>query len=97
MTDAKPDWIKQFSAKMKKDGWATVIGSSDLELDDQQTEAGMAVDMEIARKAEVFIGNGVSHSVILFTRAFADEWCDISGRRSRAISCTCGWSTSGLH
>jgi hypothetical protein len=34
--------------------------SKDLELDQEQKDVGMAVDMDFARKATVFIGNGVS-------------------------------------
>jgi hypothetical protein len=60
MSNAKPAWIAAFSERMRAEGWEIVIGSSDLVLNMQQTEVSMAVDMEIARRAEVFVGNGVS-------------------------------------
>jgi hypothetical protein len=37
-----------------------VVTTEDLGLDQQQIAVSMAVDMEIARRAAVFIGNGVS-------------------------------------
>ncbi|KAJ7890400.1 hypothetical protein B0H13DRAFT_2666016 [Mycena leptocephala] len=37
-----------------------VTTSQDLVLDAEQTEVSMAVDMEIARRAAVFVGNGWS-------------------------------------
>ena len=36
------------------------ITTKDLEWDQEQKDVGMAVDMEFARRAAVFIGNGVS-------------------------------------
>jgi hypothetical protein len=46
---------------LQKDGW-TVAASQHLVLDAEQKDVGMAVDMEIARRAAVFVGNGVSLS-----------------------------------
>jgi hypothetical protein len=59
LTNADAAWVREFAQTMQEQGWPTVVGTPDLILDDEQTEAGMAVDMEIARRAEVFIGNGV--------------------------------------
>jgi hypothetical protein len=59
LTNADADWVREFAQTMQGEGWPTVLGTPDLVLDDEQTEVGMAVDMEIARRAEVFIGNGV--------------------------------------
>jgi hypothetical protein len=94
MTPAAPEWLNQFAETMRLDGWATVVGSSDLVLDMQQTEAGMAVDMEIARRAELFIGNGVSTIFrhILNRKAHPA----FSGRRLLATLSTCGLSITGL-
>jgi hypothetical protein len=46
---------------LQKEGW-TVVASRDLVLDAEQKDVSMAVDMEIARRAAVFVGNGVSLS-----------------------------------
>jgi hypothetical protein len=60
LTNAGADWFGPFKATMLADGWGTVVSGSDLIfLSDEQREVGMAVDMEIARRAAVFIGNGV--------------------------------------
>ena len=40
--------------------WEEVITSYDLLLDAEQRYVGMAVDMAIAERADVFVGNGVS-------------------------------------
>ncbi|GLB38170.1 hypothetical protein LshimejAT787_0500350 [Lyophyllum shimeji] len=60
LTNAEGEWLDQLKATLKEDGWHTIVTSKDLELDQEQTEVNMAVDMEIARRAAVFIGNGWS-------------------------------------
>ncbi|KAJ8691310.1 hypothetical protein PTI98_010894 [Pleurotus ostreatus] len=51
------DALKQ---ALRNDGWHTIATSKDLTLDEEQTDVNMAVDMDIARRAAVFIGNGWS-------------------------------------
>lgn len=60
LTNDESDWLEQVRQTMKADGWRVVATSRDLKLDMEGKDVGMAVDMEIARKAAVFIGNGVS-------------------------------------
>jgi len=48
------------------EAWEEVITSYDLLLDAEQRYVGMAVDMAIAERAEVFVGNGVSNKVVCF-------------------------------
>ncbi|KAJ7701154.1 hypothetical protein B0H17DRAFT_924733, partial [Mycena rosella] len=54
--------------------------SADLVLDAEQADVGMAVDMEIARRAAVFLGNGWSSftSNVVYTRL-------VDGREARDI------------
>ncbi|KAJ7100404.1 hypothetical protein C8R44DRAFT_561537, partial [Mycena epipterygia] len=59
LTNEKSAWIDELAKELKKDGW-TVITCRDLVLDSEQTEVSIAVDMEIARRAAAFIGNGWS-------------------------------------
>ncbi|KAJ7473630.1 hypothetical protein B0H11DRAFT_1728982 [Mycena galericulata] len=59
LTNERSKWIDQLKIALRKDGW-TVATSQDLVLDTEQTDVSMAVDMEIARRAEVFVGNGWS-------------------------------------
>jgi hypothetical protein len=59
LTNADAAWVEGFAARMKQEGWGTVVGSPNLVLDIEQKELGMAIDMEMGRRAEVFIGNGV--------------------------------------
>ncbi|KAF5382695.1 hypothetical protein D9615_003074 [Tricholomella constricta] len=60
LTNAEGEWLDQLKATLREDGWHTIVTSKDLELDQEQTEVNMAVDMEIARRAAVFVGNGWS-------------------------------------
>jgi hypothetical protein len=59
LTNADKDWTEKFSKRLRAEGWATIATTQDLVLDDEQKDVGMAVDMELGRKAAVFIGNGV--------------------------------------
>ena len=43
-----------------KGGWDEMVTSLDIKLDEEQEYVAMAVDMAIAEKAEVSVGNGVS-------------------------------------
>lgn len=65
LTNAKGEWLDMLKGLLRKDGWHTIVTSADLELDVEQTDVNMAVDMDIARKAAVFIGNGVSVLILL--------------------------------
>jgi hypothetical protein len=62
LTNADADWVRTFTSSLRGDGWGTVVGTPDLALDEEMMEVSFAVDMEIARRSEVFIGNGVSVS-----------------------------------
>ncbi|KAL0066393.1 hypothetical protein AAF712_006652 [Marasmius tenuissimus] len=53
-------WLSQLARKLQDNGWADIINSNDLYLDSAQKQVSGAVDMAIAEKAEVFIGNGFS-------------------------------------
>jgi hypothetical protein len=59
-TNEKGEWLDTVKDALQKDGWNTIITSNDLELDSEGTDTAMAIDMDIARRAAVFIGNGVS-------------------------------------
>ncbi|TFK50708.1 hypothetical protein OE88DRAFT_1808951 [Heliocybe sulcata] len=53
-------WLNRLKDALRKDGWADATSSLDIQLDAAQSYVGMAVDMAIAEKAEVFVGNGFS-------------------------------------
>jgi hypothetical protein len=61
LSNEKGAWIDGLKKMLQKDGW-TVAASQDLVLNAEQKDVGMAVDMEIARRATGFVGNGVSLS-----------------------------------
>ncbi|KAJ6452624.1 hypothetical protein C8R45DRAFT_639454 [Mycena sanguinolenta] len=59
LTNDKSAWLEELKKALQRDGW-TVTTTQDLVLDAEQKDVSMAVDMEIARRAAVFIGNGWS-------------------------------------
>ncbi|KAF8910488.1 hypothetical protein CPB84DRAFT_1842499 [Gymnopilus junonius] len=60
LTNDKSGWVDQLKEVFKRHGWRTIVTTWDLELDAEQKDVGMGVDMDIARRAAVFIGNGWS-------------------------------------
>ncbi|KAJ7501940.1 hypothetical protein B0H11DRAFT_1713357 [Mycena galericulata] len=59
LTNEKSTWVDELKDALRIDGW-WIAASEDLVFDTEQTDVAMAVDMEIARRAEVFVGNGWS-------------------------------------
>ncbi|KAL0064325.1 hypothetical protein AAF712_008771 [Marasmius tenuissimus] len=60
LTNAKGDWLAGLKERLKSQGWNSIVTSKDLILNAEQMDANMAVDMDLARRAAVFIGNGWS-------------------------------------
>ena len=61
MTNGKAEWVAELKDKLMEAGeWDIVFSSRDMSLTPEQKYVGQAVDMAIAERAAVFIGNGVS-------------------------------------
>ncbi|KAJ7475823.1 hypothetical protein FB451DRAFT_1173809 [Mycena latifolia] len=61
LTNEHDEWLEELKTALRKANWETIVTSSELELSDsEQIDVSMAVDMDIARRAAVFIGNGWS-------------------------------------
>ncbi|WWC73331.1 uncharacterized protein I206_107298 [Kwoniella pini CBS 10737] len=61
LTDIDDEWIKEIKMWLQSEGWDNVwIGRHDIYPNWQDKEIGVAVDMEIARRSGVFVGNGFS-------------------------------------
>lgn len=61
LTDADRAWAEEVRMWLLSEGWDKVwVGREDLYPAWQDREVGVAVDMEVARRAGVFVGNGVS-------------------------------------
>ncbi|KAJ6626652.1 hypothetical protein B0H10DRAFT_2185658 [Mycena sp. CBHHK59/15] len=56
LTNEKGQWIDELKSVLKADGWS-ILTSRDLVLGTEQTDVPMAVEMETARCAAVFVGN----------------------------------------
>lgn len=63
-------WLKGLQEGLREDGWEDVMGSAELVLDREQRYVSGAVDMGIAERAEVFVGNGVRAQHFLPPRIF---------------------------
>lgn len=62
LTDADDAFTEEMAMWLSSEGWDNVwVGKRDIYPDWDDRELGVAVDMEIARRAGVFVGNGVSH------------------------------------
>lgn len=61
-TNAEPAYLAELRTVLAADGWDPkgIVTSSELELNWQAASAGVAVDMAIMSRAEVFVGNGFS-------------------------------------
>lgn len=59
-------WVDELRKALAKDGWAGLKSSLDLQVDNEQKYVAMAIDMAIAERAEVFVGNGVSVICVVF-------------------------------
>ncbi|EPQ50299.1 hypothetical protein GLOTRDRAFT_101820 [Gloeophyllum trabeum ATCC 11539] len=58
-------WLSGLKDALREDGWADATSSLDIQLDAAQSYVGMAVDMAIAEKAEVFFSSLSSNVVML--------------------------------
>ncbi|EKM79136.1 hypothetical protein AGABI1DRAFT_39997 [Agaricus bisporus var. burnettii JB137-S8] len=60
LTNEHSEWLDQLKDALEGEGWTRIVTSRDLVLDAEGVDTGMVVDMDIARRAAVFIGNGWS-------------------------------------
>lgn len=71
MTNGQPDWIVDLKAALYQTGdWDLVASSRDMTLTAEQKFVSSAVDMLIAQRADVFIGNGVCDVTVCLV-----VWC----------------------
>ncbi|KAG6817112.1 hypothetical protein H0H87_012633 [Tephrocybe sp. NHM501043] len=59
LTNAWGFWLNGLKAALLKDGWEDLKSTHDLSLDPKQTQVAAAVDMAIAERSQVFVGNGL--------------------------------------
>ena len=61
MTNGSPSWVSKLKSALRaKHHWSHISSSRDLMLSPEQKYVAQAVDMLVAQRAQVFIGNGVS-------------------------------------
>ncbi|KAJ7462470.1 hypothetical protein FB451DRAFT_1043725 [Mycena latifolia] len=63
LTTENSPWLDEVKGALQLDGWTVSMGR-DLKLDTEQRDVSMAVDMEIARRSAVFVGNGMSANIV---------------------------------
>lgn len=85
MTDGPDKWVEEVRMWLLSEGWDAVwVGNKDVYPSWQEKEIGVAVDMEVARRAGVFVGNGVSRPQRPSNEVEANR---SSRRRARISSC----------
>ena len=78
LSDGEDDWAEEVRMWLQSEGWDRVwIGKRDVYPGWKDRELGVAVDMEIARRAGVFVGNGVSMRLAHWMRADVAVFDDI--------------------
>ncbi|KAG8747802.1 hypothetical protein FRC10_011247 [Ceratobasidium sp. 414] len=60
LTNGDAEYLARLKADLKADHWAKVSTSQDMRLNWQETWVSQSVDMAIAQRAQVFVGNGFS-------------------------------------
>jgi len=93
-TNEKPDWQKAMKRILLQAGWGTVVTTRDLQLVSEQIEVGVAVEMELAQRAAVFLGSGVRKAArtasmeplthLLVVAVYKQHYTSPFGGRSRA-------------
>ena len=68
LTNGRPEWLEELKDALQEDArkegldeWKHIGTSRDLNMTGEQKHNSQAVDMAIAQRAEVFVGNGVRH------------------------------------
>lgn len=62
-TDGPEEWVEELRSWLISDAWdRVVVGQTDVYPGWDERELGVGVDMEVARRAGVFVGNGVSQA-----------------------------------
>ena len=96
LTNGRPEWLRELKDALQEDArregldeWENIGTSRDLRLTGEQKHNSQAVDMAIAQRADVFIGNGVRHFACCFRSVMrvagrvdrrADGFCFLSFR-----------------
>lgn len=80
VTDAPKKWVDELKKWLLSEGWEKVwLGKKDLWGGSAEREMGQMIELEMARRAGVYVGNGVS--LIQCARAdpsfphFPAMWC----------------------
>ncbi|KAH9052835.1 hypothetical protein EDB87DRAFT_1691372 [Lactarius vividus] len=84
LTNGRPEWLAELKEALQKDTrdegleeWTHIGTSRDLRLTREQQHNSQAMDMAVAQRAEVFLGNGFSSltsNVVMLRAAQGYEW-----------------------
>jgi hypothetical protein len=78
MSNGDPQWLKELAKALKREpGLVKVSNSQDLKFTNTQKHVAVAVDMFIAQRAQVFIGNGVRFFTACVQLIVSDCWRDL--------------------
>jgi len=73
MTNGKDPWLSELKGALHKSGkWKQISSSRELKVNWEQKFVAQSIDMVVGQRADVFIGNGVSHAPSGLASALAD-------------------------
>ncbi|KAJ3552772.1 hypothetical protein NP233_g12796 [Leucocoprinus birnbaumii] len=75
LTNEHSEWLMKLKEHLRGEGWDLIVTSQDLVLDAEGVDVSMAVDMDIARRAAVFIGNGLDWTIDFSDAVFLVPVC----------------------
>lgn len=89
LSNADYNFIEETKRWLATDGWHVILTSGDVASQWEDQEIGEAVDTEIARRAGVFVGNGVSSATLssFLRRPVSDPIPDSSPRCRAMLRC----------
>ena len=91
LTNDQSSWLDSLREELERYDWKIVTSHQIKFTTAQEQDVSMAIDMDLARKAAIFMGNGVCASIFLREDGPDQDLC--SGAPSRAISSTGDSST----
>ena len=74
MTNGSPRWVRRLTEALHaRYAWAHIASSRDLVLTPEQKHVSQALDMLVAQRAQVFVGNGVSAMLLVPSACTSDS------------------------
>ncbi|KAJ3512505.1 hypothetical protein NMY22_g15313 [Coprinellus aureogranulatus] len=81
LTNDRSEWLANLKSRLEGHGWRIVTSSDLVHRNSQEKDVAMATDMDLARRAAIFLGNGwSSFTSNILHRRLVDKKIPISNR-----------------